>query len=181
MISISYLLIICINILALLQQTHLFNRSLVMSALSASSAVSSPRTGPSSGSWDTQHTPALLNYSKNQLPWDSLVAKMEPRRRVASQVSGESLGLAAKRGSLASHRKELKGECWQTESRFIQRDTRPMDRMRSVSKVRPGPKYGVSFCGLGNFIRFLYDPVHVGDLISGSPAFSEPSLCIWKE
>lgn len=50
-----------------------------------------------------QHAHALLYYSKNkELPWDSLAGKMEPRRRVTSQVSGESLGLAAKRGSSAS-------------------------------------------------------------------------------
>ena len=27
---------------------------------------------------------------------------------------------------------------------------------------------------------FLYDPTNVGSLISGSSAFSKPSLCIWK-
>ena len=30
------------------------------------------------------------------------------------------------------------------------------------------------------FSRFLYDPANVGNLISGSSAFSKPSLCIWK-
>ena len=30
------------------------------------------------------------------------------------------------------------------------------------------------------FIRFLYDPMNVGKFISGSPAFSKPSLFIWK-
>ena len=27
---------------------------------------------------------------------------------------------------------------------------------------------------------FLYNPMNVGNLISGSSAFAEPSLCIWK-
>ena len=27
---------------------------------------------------------------------------------------------------------------------------------------------------------FLHDPMNVGNLISGSPAFSKPSLYIWK-
>ena len=27
---------------------------------------------------------------------------------------------------------------------------------------------------------FLYDPMNVNNLISGSSAFSKPSLCIWK-
>ena len=27
---------------------------------------------------------------------------------------------------------------------------------------------------------FLYDPVNVGSSISGSSAFSKPSLCLWK-
>ena len=39
-----------------------------------------------------------------------VVGKMGHERMVVSQVSGESLGWAAKRGSLASHRKELKSE-----------------------------------------------------------------------
>ena len=30
------------------------------------------------------------------------------------------------------------------------------------------------------FPCFFYDPVYVGNLISGSPAFSKSSLCIWK-
>ena len=30
------------------------------------------------------------------------------------------------------------------------------------------------------FLCFLYDPANVGNLISGSPAFSNPSLYIWK-
>ena len=30
------------------------------------------------------------------------------------------------------------------------------------------------------FSCFLYDPVNVGNLISGSSAFSKPSLNIWK-
>ena len=30
------------------------------------------------------------------------------------------------------------------------------------------------------FYSFLYDPVDVGDLISGSSAFSKSHLCIWK-
>ena len=30
------------------------------------------------------------------------------------------------------------------------------------------------------FLGFLYDPVNVGNLISGSFAFSKPSLDIWK-
>ena len=30
------------------------------------------------------------------------------------------------------------------------------------------------------FPCFLYDPVNVGNLISGSSAFSKHSLCIWK-
>ena len=30
------------------------------------------------------------------------------------------------------------------------------------------------------FPCFLYDPVNVGNLISGSSAFSKPSLNIWK-
>ena len=30
------------------------------------------------------------------------------------------------------------------------------------------------------FPCFLYDPVNVGNLISGSSAFSKPSLYIWK-
>ena len=30
------------------------------------------------------------------------------------------------------------------------------------------------------FSSFLYDPVNIGNLISGSSAFSKPSLCIWK-
>ena len=30
------------------------------------------------------------------------------------------------------------------------------------------------------FPSFLYDPVNVGNLISGSSAFSKPSLDIWK-
>ena len=30
------------------------------------------------------------------------------------------------------------------------------------------------------FPSFLYDPVNVGNLISGSSAFSKPSLYIWK-
>ena len=30
------------------------------------------------------------------------------------------------------------------------------------------------------FLCFLYDPANVGSLISGSPAFSKPSLDIWK-
>ena len=30
------------------------------------------------------------------------------------------------------------------------------------------------------FLSFLYDPVNVGNLISGSSAFSKPSLDIWK-
>ena len=30
------------------------------------------------------------------------------------------------------------------------------------------------------FPRFLYDPVNVGNLISGSHSFSKPSLDIWK-
>ena len=30
------------------------------------------------------------------------------------------------------------------------------------------------------FPCFLYDPINVGNLISGSSAFSKPSLYIWK-
>ena len=30
------------------------------------------------------------------------------------------------------------------------------------------------------FLCFLYDPANVGNLISGSPAFPNPSLYIWK-
>ena len=30
------------------------------------------------------------------------------------------------------------------------------------------------------FPCFLYDPANVGNLISGSPAFSKPSLDVWK-
>ena len=30
------------------------------------------------------------------------------------------------------------------------------------------------------FAYCLYDPANVGNLISGSSAFSKPSLCIWK-
>ena len=30
------------------------------------------------------------------------------------------------------------------------------------------------------FSRFLYDPVNVANLISGSSAFSKPSLNMWK-
>ena len=30
------------------------------------------------------------------------------------------------------------------------------------------------------FSSFLYDPVNIGNLISGSSAFSKPSLYIWK-
>ena len=30
------------------------------------------------------------------------------------------------------------------------------------------------------FLCFLHDPTNVGNLISGSSAFSKPSLCIWK-
>ena len=30
------------------------------------------------------------------------------------------------------------------------------------------------------FPCFLHDPINVGNLISGSSAFSKPSLCIWK-
>ena len=30
------------------------------------------------------------------------------------------------------------------------------------------------------FPCFPFDPVNVGNLISGSSAFSKPSLCIWK-
>ena len=30
------------------------------------------------------------------------------------------------------------------------------------------------------FSCFLYDPVNIGNLISGSSAFSKPSLNIWK-
>jgi len=30
------------------------------------------------------------------------------------------------------------------------------------------------------FSCFLYDPANVGNLISGSPAFSKPSLNTWK-
>ena len=30
------------------------------------------------------------------------------------------------------------------------------------------------------FLCFLYDPMDVGNLISGSSAFSKPSLYIWK-
>ena len=30
------------------------------------------------------------------------------------------------------------------------------------------------------FPSFLYDPVNVGNLVSGSSAFSKPSLYIWK-
>ena len=30
------------------------------------------------------------------------------------------------------------------------------------------------------FLSFLYDPVNVDNLISGSSAFSKPSLDIWK-
>ena len=29
-------------------------------------------------------------------------------------------------------------------------------------------------------LKFLYDTTNVGNLISGSPAFSKPSLYIWK-
>jgi len=30
------------------------------------------------------------------------------------------------------------------------------------------------------FLCFLHDPVNAGNFISGSPAFSKPSLYIWK-
>ena len=32
----------------------------------------------------------------------------------------------------------------------------------------------------GEFPCFFYEPVDVGNLISGSSAFSKHSLCIWK-
>ena len=34
--------------------------------------------------------------------------------------------------------------------------------------------------GFLEFPCFLYDPTNVGNLISGSSAFSKPSLYIWK-
>ena len=34
--------------------------------------------------------------------------------------------------------------------------------------------------GFLEFTNFLYDPVNVGNLISGSLSFSKPNLDIWK-
>lgn len=95
MISISYLLIMCINILAVLQQAHLFNRSLVMSTLSRilRGVLSQRRLLPIA-----RTCPSVFSNKNKELPWDSLAGKMEPRRRVTSQVSGESLDLLPSEG-----------------------------------------------------------------------------------